>query len=233
MSLIVVRKQENQIFIVGDTKLTFPDARNPGEKVATPLDSVIKSTILNRHLCLCFAGDYDDSVDDIIRQCRALKMNYQTMLEILLKYNIETRHKTEFILCYSMMKIGRVWSIKNGLKTMEDHGCWIGSIDGFSQFQECYSQVQKTDMHAMRKDAFSKILVNPKDPGVSGFLISASNISSFFEYDCFVQAYFQDRRYDENSPYRVGKGHFVLTYGTAAEGGYNVYLMPSSRNHEV
>ncbi len=160
-------------------------------------------------------------------------MDYPAMLEILLKYNIETKHRTEFILCFSMMKIGRVWSIKNGVKTLEEYGCWIGSIDGFNQFQECLSLVQKTDLHAMMKDAFGKVLINPEDPGVSGFLISVSNNTSFFEYDSFIQAYFPDRRYDENSPYRVGKGHFVLTYGTAAEGGYNLNLMPSSCDHEV
>ncbi len=233
MSLIVVRKQENKIFIVGDTKLTFPDARNPGEKVTSPLDSIIKATILNRHLCLCFAGDYDKSVDDIIRECRALKMDFQSMLEILLKYNVNKEHKTEFILCYSMMNIGRVWCVKNGIKIFEEHGCWIGSIDGFNQYQESFSLVQKTDMNAMMKDAFSKILINPKDTGVNGFLISVSNISSFFEYDSFIQAYLPDRRYDENSPYKVGKGSFVITYGTAAEGGYTVNVMPSSRNHEI
>jgi len=108
VSLIVARKKGNKTFIFGDTKLIFPDARNPGEKITSPLNSVIKATILNQHLCLCFAGDYDQSVDQLTKDCRALKMNFQSILEILLKYNINKEHKTEFILCYSIMNIGRV-----------------------------------------------------------------------------------------------------------------------------
>jgi hypothetical protein len=232
MSLIVVRKQEHQIFIVGDTKLTLPEARNPEDKIIAPLDSVIKTTILNRHICLCFAGELD-GVDEITRKCRGLKMDYNSILNLLLKFNKETNGKTEFILCLSILTTTRIWTIKNYLKTEEPFGSWIGSSDGFNQFQEYYDQVQKTDAYAMMKDALQQVLISSKVPEVNGFAISISNYASIFNYDTYVHVNLPPRTYDANSPYRVSQNTFVITHGTAAEGGYNVYVFPSSSNYEV
>jgi len=61
--------------------------------------------------------------------------------------------------------------------------------------------------------------------------VLAQNFSGVVFYD--KQAYLPDRRDDENSPHKIGKGYFVITYGTAAEGCYNVDVMPSSCNYEI
>jgi hypothetical protein len=232
MSLIVVRKQGYQICIVGDTRLTLPMARNPEEKVLAPLDSIIKTTILNQHICLCFAGELD-GVDELTRNCRGLKMDYYTILNLLLKFNQDSNGKTEFILCLSIMNISRIWSIKNGQKSEEPHGSWIGSADAFNLFQEYYSKVQKTDIHAMIKDAFQKLLTDSKVPEVNGFVISISNPAGFFSYDTYAQIDLPPRTYNADSPYRINQNMFVVTHGTAAEGGYNIYIFPSSKNFEV
>ncbi len=59
MSLIVCRKEKDVLFIVGDTKLTYPKEQYPEKQTGHPADGVIKSIIINPKLCISFAGDTD------------------------------------------------------------------------------------------------------------------------------------------------------------------------------
>ncbi len=70
MSLVIAKQDENQIYLTGDTKLSYADvAGHPEQKVASPQDSVIKVSIIHPSLCICFAGDVG-GVDDLIKFCR-------------------------------------------------------------------------------------------------------------------------------------------------------------------
>jgi len=231
MSLIVVRKNRNKIWIVSDTKLTHPPPKKPEERVAFPNDSLIKIIIINPHICVAFANEID-GVDEVIRKCRQLRMNYLEMIDILFNFHVNNQARTDFILAFSFFDVNIIFEIKK-LKKSEEQSSWIGSAEGFNEFQKHMNRsegpLKKDDVFSEMKDALHKVIESGVDPGVNGFMISASNDGFFFTYDSYIKAYFPARTFNKNSR-NTKDGYTVLSYGTAEEGGYNVHVFPPGPN---
>ncbi|SRR6266542_6581371 len=131
MSLIVARKQGNQLAIVSDTKLTYPNEDIKGQK-NNPSEGVIKTVIINPNLCVSFAGDIDYAEKAI----KELNNNHsiEETIKILEKYHNRSDYKTEFLVC-----AGKPSPIIHKIKVNESkdvHSSWIGDIKAFSSFQE-------------------------------------------------------------------------------------------------
>ena len=227
MSLIIAKQEGNDIYIVADTKLTYAHSENhPDQKIASPGQGVVKVTIINPGICICFAGDVE-GVDQVITVCRG----HMDLLRIL--NELETFHKfskgqTEFIVAVSHHPFYRIFEIK-GLQRSESKSSWIGSNNGFSEFQRYFSvlhtAVQKMSLDFNMKQAFRNVLESSVDQSVNGFLISVSNPFKSFQYD---------NRLDlDILPQVLPAGYSTLGHGSPQKGGFTVHFFPTNQNFTV
>jgi hypothetical protein len=96
MSLIVARQDGNQILIVSDTKLTYPDHEIKDQKT-NPSEGIIKTIILSDNQCISFAGE-------VVYAEQALKeIGYENesdqIIRILTYYHKLSNYNTEFLYC--------------------------------------------------------------------------------------------------------------------------------------
>lgn len=134
MTLLVARKQKGFLAIVGDTKLTYPYLDRSSPKYGT-----IKSVILSPQACLSFAGNsyFAEQALEILRETADIDL----IVEVLASIHRESAYKTEFLLAYGIPDIGLI-SLKDGVQS-EVETAWIGSLDGFSRFQEFFHKPDK------------------------------------------------------------------------------------------
>lgn len=257
MSLIVVRKAENQLCIVSDTKLSYPDAEIKGLK-NQPGEGVVKSVIVNANICISFAGEMhyaaqaiteinsDHSIDQII--------------ECLTRYHIASAHKTEFILCYGNPNL-TIYKFKNN-----EYGpvasAWIGDQRAFNQFQENMNGDAKTKQEkekrptkkqdstfpATNKPVFSVEAMNlsmeasipkyfSKMSAAMDQVIEDGNIDSVggFKVNVIYKEKFYYNIYTKM--YRgqfaiVGQGSHTIGHGGADEGGYSLNFFGASNDYK-
>ena len=118
MSLIVAKKQNNQIYIVSDTKLTNPNNLNRIDLVAPEEFSAIKIVNINPFVSISFAGEISYA-KQAIATCRKLDNNINRILDYLLQTNITSNNATEFIVCINLPTFF-IYEIKN----IEDTTFW-------------------------------------------------------------------------------------------------------------
>ncbi len=227
MSLVVAKKEKNRIYIVSDTKLTYPVEIFPEKKLSSPKEGIIKSTITNPHICISFAGE-TEGVDDLIKKCRVFKDELDKIKKTIFQFHKAKNAKTEFILCVTHYPFYAIYEIKN-LQCKETSSSWIGDDNGFNEFQKYWhdlkvSQPNQDTQYIMEK-ALESVIESNIALSVNGFVISLSNEKNYFEYKSYISAYMPGRVLTS----RIS----VLTYGTAQEGGYNVHIFPSNRDSSV
>jgi tetratricopeptide (TPR) repeat protein len=228
MSLIVARRNGGNMYIVSDTKLTYPANEYPNQSVASPKEGIIKATIINHQICISFAGEVD-AAEKAIRICRQLDFRINEIIEYLLRVNKETNGKTEFIACIGFPEY-KIYEIKN-LTLREVDAAWIGSNAAFSIFQEKALENNSTskDAQSILDSAMDYVLNNGKIPEVNGFRVSVSNEGNFFHYRNYMNTRMPARTYTT-----TGNGFHVLDiYGSAQEGGYSVALYENEGRYDM
>ena len=228
MSLIIAKRDGEKIYIVGDTKLTsYPLELYPSQMVSSPQEGVVKVTIINPNICICFAGNIE-GVDELIRLCRGIRSNLTRILNELLAFNKSVNGRTEFILAVSAHPLYKIFEIKNLLLT-ETIASWIGSHRGFSKFQEKWTFLRETqsrmgiDYHMSQ--ALKSVIESGIEPSVNGFSIAAGNEARIFSYRSRIEMYVL--------PQIIPPGFSTVGHGTAQEGGYSIHFFPSNKNFTV
>jgi tetratricopeptide (TPR) repeat protein len=216
MSLIVARKYQDRLYIVGDTRLNNPNNLNRVELVAPAAYSQIKILIINPHICVSFAGDKEPA-QEALQACRRFNYRMHDMLDYLLAINRATEHATEFIVCASLPPF-YLYEIKNGEKKQVE-AAWIGLQKGFAIFQQHFHGATGADPLSNMENAMTAV-IESNVLGVNGFLVTVTNLEQQFFYKHYIKTYFPPRTYS-------GAGMHVVTYGTTQEGGYTVHVMPS------
>ena len=242
MSLIVARKINNKLILVGDTKLTYPY-----KDKNSPKDGTIKSIIFNSTISVCFAGDVyyaEEALKEI-----ALNYDLENIKSTLLKWHLESEISTDFIIAVGCNEPHFI-TIKDGSITLEEQ-CWIGSIDGFRKFQELYlsdyvhqyetgfsSQViqQPASKDEFFREQYNKLyeamvgvieshLINE----VGGFIIPLIFEENKFSYQCYVNIFrkpinidkeVRDQRWSTIGFGGAEEGSFTVNFS----GGYNAEL---------
>jgi len=229
MSLIVAKREGENICIVSDTKLTYPDEKHPKLQNAAPDKGVIKSVIINEHVCISFACDDIDEAEKAIRVCRELYNDTINMLKHLNKTNKETNGKTEFLVCVTLPRMNKIYEIKD-FKITETPYAWIGSKEGYNVFQEMMhlekAKFKREDnILSDLSSAMSEVIKSGKEPNVNGFSISISNAGNRFNYNNYLSIELVPKTY-------YGSNH-VITHGTAAEGGYSVKIFSPENRYDI
>lgn len=133
MSLIVTRIDADRVYVVCDTKLTYPNHEIKRGK-ANPSEGSIKAIIINPNLCIAFAGEMDFAVlaiAEIDSSC-----TFEEAKEILFKYHQLSNSKTDFIVCKGIPK-PEICEIKNN-KVATVPFSWIGNSDAYNVYQSAY-----------------------------------------------------------------------------------------------
>src|SRR5688500_18747112 len=138
MSLIVARKSENQLSIVSDTKLIYPNHEVKGLK-SNPSEGMIKSIIISPDICVSFAGNFDEA-ENAFKEIQAGE-SLDKIMEILKRFHKLSNYKTEFLLCYGQPE-PTIYKFKNN-----EYGpvtsSWIGDQKAFNRFQESMNGIVK------------------------------------------------------------------------------------------
>lgn len=225
MSLVVAKREGNEIYIVSDTKLSRPLETYPELLTAPPDKGIIKSVIINEHICISFVCDDIDVAEIAIRECRKIYNNVSKILNYLLELNIEKNNEIEFIVCISLGPIQEIYEVRIGKKQKTPY-CWIGSQKAYSIFQEKLhewkpGEKKKPSDLSIGMDG---VIKSGKDETVNGFTIAVTNRNSFFEYVANVSMAIV--------PQTI-QGNHVITHGTASEGGYTLHIFPSKNRYDV
>lgn len=228
MSLIIAKKRNNQICIVSDTKLTdYPISMHPKREVASPMDSVIKCTILNKHLCIAVAGCME-GVDGILKKCRKHSHDLHGILDILLKFNQIWNGRTTFIVGVSLHPVYEIFEIKDSF-VRETNDAWIGRIAGFNEFQKCKTALSEShpefEFQYVMEKAMKQIIENGIDPTISGYVISVTNDTGGFTYKSRMEIDITERI--------LPLGYSVIGHGTAQEGAYSIHFFPSNPTYSA
>jgi tetratricopeptide (TPR) repeat protein len=228
MSLIVAKKNGSLIYIVSDTKLTFPEDKFPNKSLAAPSDGVIKTTILNPQVCIAFAGEVEPA-EAAIQVCRRYDFMVSSIKEHLLNVNNTTAGKTEFILCVGFPEY-LIYEIKN-MKIIQTNSSWIGSKSAFSIYQEkaLDPQAASKKFDTILDEALDHVLKSSLAPEVNGFRVSVSNDGNFFHYKNYMATNMPSRTYS----LKANQSSVIDIYGTAQEGGYSVSFCENEGRYDL
>lgn len=132
LSLIIAKKVNNNIYILGDTRLTKYDKKEPVTK------GVIKSLIVNSQLCVSFAGRIDYAISAVKELLSIKKYEEEYLIELFLKHHNCSNRETDFIVALGRPHI-KIITIKDGNKTYGNNA-WIGDYDAFNKFQGYFTR---------------------------------------------------------------------------------------------
>lgn len=240
MSLIVARKENNNIMLVSDTKLSLPNEKSSSadRQKRTPSAGVIKVTIINSKTCVAFAGgeffaeeairklDFNISLDDILAE--------------LLEAHLASNDVTDFIIASGESE-ARLFEIKKQ-QCNEVESAWIGSAGAFSVFQASMQGLIKrqkigffielidpgttTDLFKKMSDAMDDVIDDEKIPEVDGFRVNTVFVGDAFHYRGYTHSY-RERPINVELPLGVTSMEFAIGHPTAEEGGYNINFFDS------
>jgi hypothetical protein len=220
MSLLVAKLERDNLFIVSDTKLTYPENQD-SKTVSNPKDGVVKVSILNPNIFIAFAGDVE-AADKAIAECRTKGFDLIELINYLHSVHLGANKEVEFIIgsAYKGTKNNLVL-IKDGITEKNLLSCWIGSRDGFSFFQKAFQELKEKkknapfDMQSLTEDALIQVCESAIVPEVNGFVITVASKMGQFEYIQSVRSYIASQTFQ-------GSGPFVIGHSTAQQGGYTV-----------
>jgi hypothetical protein len=229
MSLIIARKSGTHIYLVSDTKLTYPQELFPEKALAAPGDGVIKVAIIDPHVCIAFAGNDYKPAEEAIGYCRRNQLLPSEIKKHLLSINLHTGKNVEFILCIGFPEYA-IYEIKNG-QILQTNSSWIGSNEGFTMFQEfaLADRNNKKKFDTIMDEGLEYVMQSGRVPEVNGFKVAVTNQANFFHYKNYMSTKMPSRTHTFS-----GSGsHIIKVYGTAQEGGYAVSFCENEGRNDM
>jgi hypothetical protein len=241
MSLIVARKYQNNIIIVGDSKITYPylDKNNPK-------DGLVKSVIINAQLCISVAGVVDYG-NEALQKIGKGKSKTE-VIEILEFFHSKSGNETSFLVCFGNPHY-KIIRIDNGVTESVQNG-WIGSHPAFEKFQYYYHTPDAAKklfeglttfkIHQLPDEfdengrhiystmfaSMNGVIEDPSILEVGGFIIPIVYEKNSFNYMIYVHMY--RKPIDIDAEFPDGKGG-IMKFGDAEDGAYCVNFSASNR----
>ena len=234
MTLVVAKKVDNNLIMVGDTKLTYEHIdRN------RPSDGTVKIIKLSQTIALAYAGN-PDFAEDALKEIGA-STDISFVESVLLKHHVENNGATDFILAIGA-ESATLTVIKN-LEVNECENAWIGSASGFRSFQMSFLSYEPAEKDAsqgtnikitqlpetnnqLTRDTYSKMFIamskvvdNPDVPEVGGFVIPIVFENNEFRYPLYLQIF---RNPIDISAEVPNGGRSTVSFGTVEDGAFAV-----------
>jgi len=257
MSIVVARQDGNEIAIMSDTKLTYPNHEIKSQKT-NPSEGIIKTVILSPNQCISFAGVVE------FAEAALKEVGYsgtdEQIIEILTHHHKQSNFETEFLYCTGSPPL--IYQIKeNEIGPVKN--CYLGEKAAFEIFQAFMfgHQSRKIDAHANVQQTIQELnnsresKIEIKDfflsvsPSISStilskmmsamdYVIEMGNVASVggFKVCVFYNDKFEYKHY--NNIYRgyfelKGTGAHVLGHGNASEGGYSINFFDGSLDYKT
>lgn len=236
MSLIVARKFKGHIFVVSDTKLTYPD-----KEKNTPEHGLIKSINVTPNISISFAGDISYA-EEALKQIQ-LSTDINHISEIILNTHCDSNQKTDFIIAVVGNDEPSIFVFRKGEKTKTETA-WIGSSDGFDCFQKYFhdpesvpttqgeiTTLQITKMpdvedkevrefYSALFSAMRGVIEDSSVKEVGGFVVPVLNENGNFIYGSYAHCFRQPIDAEQEIP-KNGQWATVQ-WGSAADGAFAV-----------
>jgi hypothetical protein len=238
MSLIIARKENNDIIILSDTKLSENFEKNESIRSDSNLvaNSVLKTVFVKDNICISYAGGEKDAADalDLINE----KDNVDEILTILLaSHNSSIGNGTDYIVCEGQA-IPKIYVIKDSF-CIQTNNAWIGDSQAYEKFDKFLSKIETppinksgsfiniegqmpSEIFSEMSSTFDYILTDDNYPTVGGFKNIVLFTKGFFSYHYYMHMYKGVIIVDNNSKY--------ITHGTAAEGDYTISFYGASKD---
>ena len=236
MSLIIARKIENAIIILGDTKLTYKDEIERKR----PLYGTIKIIRQSEKVAIAFAGD--NYFAHLAFQKITPNSDINVIKLILHKSHLDSGQKVDYII--ASLNPNNIFEVKNG-KIEKVNQSWIGSVEGFSKFQ-MYTQKENTitpDLTTMKvkeipkyltsksSEIYSKLfdamldVVNDESiPEVGGFVIPLVSEGFKFKFPTYVDVFRKPLEAEEIAI------NATVSFGNASIGSYILNFWGGNNN---
>ena len=142
MTLVVCRKQDHEVFVQSDSKVTdsfgLLDERSLRQNAM--LGGLLKTVILHPHICLSFAGASLHATNFLKRFMASNMREWDTprLIKELWKVHNESNMACEFILCETIERSPRITLIKGGSVHKDQQNAWIGSQPALNKYQKSF-----------------------------------------------------------------------------------------------
>ncbi len=247
MSLIIARKEKENIFITSDTKLSFPDEREITQGLKRrPSDGIIKSTIINFNLCISFAGAVDYA-DEAIKKIHT-DTSIEEVFKILFEIHQLSAYETDFIICIGTPK-ATIFELKEN-RLSEVSAAWIGSQRAFNRFQDYMLRNREkkqeisffkvtpllesntTDLYSRISDSFDAVIGDEDIPEVDGFKVNVI-FENKFMYRGYFHSYLGNQEMKIKIPSNVSSVQFPVPFnGPPSNGNYTINFFNSSEDYK-
>lgn len=254
MSLVIAKKDGNQLCIVSDTQLTYPDQTSRRNKTH-PASGILKTIVLSPDLAVAFAGDVKFA--DLALQNIGTTLDVDKILETLQSSHEKSDHEIEFILtkCYANSP-PVIYKIANGLCSEED-SAWLGDQEAFNLFQSYIlhkPKVQKSKKQPVApspanaqtaiyqnfkiavernvsSDLFSKVsggmdwvIDNHRSGTVGGFKVMVV-FDKIFRYVSYTRAFNERLEFSKKNEFKI--------HASASHGGYSITFHGASIDYRA
>ena len=177
MTLVVCRKEGNDVFIQSDSKVTdeFGASTERDLRQNLPLSGLLKTVFLHPHVCLSFAGQSAFAtkfLKDFVGT-NLSEWNTPRLVADLFDIHRQSDQGCEFVLCVSEDRKSAIVSIKDGAINADVPNAWIGSQDGFEAYQAAFHQMTDGTIQERMRSAFKTVIENPDLPEIGHFHIEA------------------------------------------------------------
>jgi tetratricopeptide (TPR) repeat protein len=253
MSLVVVRKFENQLSIVSDTKLSYAYHEIKNQKT-NPSEGVIKTVILRPDVTISFAGEIE-AAENALSEI-STNTSVEKIIDILKFYHKQSNFKTEFLLCFASPEVS-IYKFKNNQYGIVESS-WIGDSKAFNEFQSNMMGTRKKPKKEKKSSQKNNLSVDGRPTILfeQMGLLMEQQINSLFSkmssamdevintssVDCVggfkVQVVFKEIFFYNFylHTYRsefslVGEGTHNISHGDASEGAYTINFFGGSLDY--
>lgn len=163
MTLVVCRKQEDDVFIQSDSKVidNFGAVSERSLRQNSMLGGLLKTFILDPRICLSFAGASPYATDFFKKFVKddIGEWNTPRLVESLMLVHHASSEQCEFILCEAVNRSPRISVIKNGNLYWDEDTAWIGSQPAYSKFQSIFHKLDASiPLNERMRDAFRQVI---------------------------------------------------------------------------
>lgn len=218
MTLVIARITDKGIRIDSDSKLTDPAVIRPN-----PLSGVLKTIVLDRTICVSYAGAViyaQEAIEHLYSLNRRMSAN-EVVVE-LVKINLKSNAETDFLVV-SLQGTPTIYKISNRKVETSKTSSWIGEYSAFNLFQQEFIKgAENKDQLKLQGDIFENILTSRKVESVGGFLITVHSTLYGLQYMIKVDIRMGTQQIKLNGP-----GEFKIPLGTAENGSYGTNYLAS------
>jgi hypothetical protein len=239
MSLVIARKMNQQLFMIGDSKIT-----NELTKGNSKVTDLITKIVIHENFAIAFAGLILPA-QRVIEDIRSHDLEESEILEKLFEVHKKNENAVEFLLgSHENGSNFSLWLIKDGEKSLVETG-WIGDYEGFAKYQGYYTGEIKAE-EGVENVYHTNIVEVPEDDSAGDFkksfdsitnLINCSDVSTVGNF--VIPVFFKKGRF-VNGTYASSTTHpmdfsklpkeFTVTFSSADLGGYTYELATSNES---